>query len=404
MATDKNSGFSDSYRRYSAWAEQKSPLWYCALIYGIGVAVAAFISLNRETLLPPNFENDTKTIFRFVNGVENTPGSYKTTAEIYMALHLQDHSELAGLFGILLASVCMGIALWRCGGLPKGVVAPSLVIGYFVLAGAFLGTYTKEVVILAALIVILLLPSKIYWDALAFLILLGVGTFRPYWFLLSFGFLTLRGALLFKRRVPLFLAGQIGLCIAFSLAIFYVLGYPSDHFRSTVNEIRNPGDDDATTMITRVVDVSSEPLGGLLNNLITVVSFLFPWPLFRLGDLYHVVCGLLFMFLWAIVFWSLWKTRNQNISFASRYVSILGGFLVVQGLYEPDYGSALRHLTPLIPLILASFCITRGDHVEEADKSQNEQFEITNEKSGRDKIESRELHDEGELKASNEFS
>ena len=42
-----------------------------------------------------------------------------------------------------------------------------------------------------------------------------------------------------------------------------------------------------------------------------------------------------------------------------RAVALLLGLVVVQAIFEPDYGSYLKHLSPMLPLFLALLPLAR---------------------------------------------
>ena len=138
--------------------------------------------------------------------------------------------------------------------------------------------------------------------------------------------------------------------VVFSLAIGIYTGDSGDHFRTSVNEVRL-GDGSTATLIPRYVAGEGQ-LVGILNNLLTMVFMVIPMPLLALMRPYYLASALLIFALWANVFLGFRKLKVSTNTWALRAFALMVGFLVAQGVFEPDYGSALRHLAPLVPAII----------------------------------------------------
>ena len=148
--------------------------------------------------------------------------------------------------------------------------------------------------------------------------------------------------------------------IALGLAIFVVYGTAPDIYRSTVNDTRTL-DPNAQSLISPVLTFD-EPWSGLLNNVITAFFLLVPLPLlFSGGGLYYVAITLVVTGIWGVTYVAIGRLHRLDVSTlsasmlirAARASSLLLAFLCVQALFEPDYGSAVRHVTPLLPAALA---------------------------------------------------
>jgi len=133
-----------------------------------------------------------------------------------------------------------------------------------------------------------------------------------------------------------------------------VLGAYPDHYRSFVNEARI-GSADAQSAIQPFLK-APEPASGFVNVALTVLTLVIPVPLATNGALYYVALAALIAFLWIVVGRSLkhYRSLPQRAvpPAVSRSVALLVAYLAVQALFEPDYGSALRHLTPLLPCLI----------------------------------------------------
>ncbi|WP_426721618.1 hypothetical protein [Corynebacterium auriscanis] len=333
--------------------------WITVFVFLLGSTASIFVSLNRSRFLPVEFESDARTILRFARGETDEGGSFRTIANVYNTLHLTERPELAGLLGVGLATLLGILVVWRAAGIRRGIIAPGMLFMYLVFGGVFFGTYTKEILVLVVLIVIVsLAPSwAVEIVVVAAMFTIGVG-FREYWLFVAAAYVVVR-VLPFrwvKNRVliPLMLV----LNVAFSYGIYSFLNQPGDHFRTSVNEPRIHLDETAT-LIDRFVQGLPEPLGGIINNLLSLLSMAVPWPLLALKTPYYIGIFFVFAAIWLVFFMGVRDKQESNRVPVHRAISLFAAFTVVQGLFEPDYGSALRHLTPFIPFALLIW----GPHV-----------------------------------------
>lgn len=324
--------------------------WALVLIV-LGAGVASLISINRAKLLPDQFESDAKLILKFARNETDEGGSFRTIANLYQSLHLVDQPTLAGLFGVFLAACLAALIVYRVGGIRCNVVAITVLLLYLVFSGVFFGTYTKEVIVLMALIVAASLASQWGTDLVLVGVLALVGaSFRPYWAFIAAIYLVVRFVPLKFKRIRFIIPMMILFNIGSSLVIWFALNKPADFFRSSVNEPRvHTGE--ANTIIVRFISDLAEPVGGVVNNLLTMFSLMVPVPLLGRGGLYYVFIVLVFVLIWVAFVLAVRSRPDREQVLASRGVALFASFAVVQGLFEPDYGSALRHLCPLIPFI-----------------------------------------------------
>lgn len=330
-----------------------------------GVIVAGLISIFGAHFLSEEFRFDAETIAK----VGHTPvdqrvgdeGSFAVIADFYKSVGLIDHPLAAGLLGVLVGSMAIFLGVRKAGGIRKNLFSVGLVAVGFILSGVFLGQYTKEIFISLAMIVVLGVPRTWWGELLGLLAMAGVAVwFRPYWGLLIAVYVVARfvppaGIAVKGQRIsyknPICFVVLMALAsIAFSVVIGAYTGDGGDHFRSSVNQWR-ANDGSTTTLIPAYVH-TSPLIGGILNNLITTVFLVVPLPLLGLMKPYYIASALLFMFLWSGLFIGYYKLRESHHVWAMRAFAIMTGFLVVQGVFEPDYGSALRHLVPLVPLLI----------------------------------------------------
>jgi hypothetical protein len=182
--------------------------------------------------------------------------------------------------------------------------------------------------------------------------------FRPYWLGVAGLYMLGRWASRTKwSPLRVALASGVGLALV-SAYIYFVLGLPVDHFRVIVNQWR-VNDPDAGSLIEPLLQ-SGGFFGQFASVAAVVLLLAFPIPLMIKGGAYYLFLTLLIATCWFLVIRTVLQARPTGGAVAAdrvlfqRSVCLLAAFLCIQGLFEPDYGSALRHLSPLMPLMTSA--------------------------------------------------
>lgn len=117
---------------------------------------------------------------------------------------------------------------------------------------------------------------------------------------------------------------------------------------------------------TVILSLAPEATGavGVAAAVAMVGLMVVPVDLLLSGSPFHLLSGLAMALIWLLVLIPVLGGRlvreptggapldtPERIR-ATRAASLLLAFLLVQALFEPDYGSALKHLTPMLPLVL----------------------------------------------------
>ncbi|MBY0690186.1 hypothetical protein [Microbacterium marinilacus] len=330
--------------------------WLLYWSLGAGFVVGLVITVLHDDLLPAQYELDALKIWSIARGdrPKFSDGSFTPVAMVYRALGMGDAPLAAALFGYLAATAVIVFAALRFG---RHGLTPALAIytlGAFALAGIYLGQYSKDVFVLPV-IALLLLPRRALWDAAPIAAMLAYALwFRDYWAIVAAGYCAYRLITIPQVRVRYLLAlGSIA-AVCVSAAIFAVIGYAPNHYRTSVQ-----GGLEANTLIVPL-DPLPQPWGGLLDVFANYWLILVPLTLpFLAGVLYTAaLAGLAFMRFTPLVaagsyrHWPVVRTLEGVL--LRRSLALLLAFAVVQALFEPDYGSVLRHLTPLLPLGLVA--------------------------------------------------
>jgi hypothetical protein len=350
------------------------------LVLMFSALLGLFVVLFRDRILPPRFFGDGQHIKFLAQGVQDSfsDRSYGSVALLYRMLNLSTNETGAALFGFSAAILCVLLVRHRARDYPVNWNATLLAALTILLSAVFLGYYSKDVFVLPTTVLVLSTIGKRWQDVIVLAwITIYAFFFRNYWFLVAGLYLV--NLVLLRSRHPrrnLFLGAVITLSAA-SLAIFVTTGASPDYFRSTVNMGRLDGVD-AASLISPFVSLP-EPMGGTLNNVITFTMLVIPLPLLKLGGLYYWAITALISSFWVLLVVSLRRssaprcsTKNQTYI---RCIAIIASLLVTQSLFEPDYGSYLRHLTPLMPC----FIYVAWMSLYEASPS-NEEFSSASEK------------------------
>lgn len=321
----------------------------------VGLAGAIVIGLARDSLLPAKFSYDARFIQSLARAgrLDSVDRSFSSTAGLYRLLGLEDAPVAVGLITLAVVAVVTGIALTRRpdGRVPllAGVLAaPTLVLG-----AVYLGTYSKDAPVLAVSAGLLLLRRSWRSELGILTVIAAYGwVFRSYWFLVLAVFVVLQ---VLHRLWPRWWVWILGAFAAIALiagGIVLALHLPPDYFRSAVNGGRI-GNADAQTMLRPLFD-RPQPLAGLVSVMVTFLSLFVPVPLLQLGGPYYLAVFALVTFIWGCFWWAVVRTSRRRSGNPSWYRSVgfVVAFVTVQAFFEPDYGSALRHLTPLLPVIV----------------------------------------------------
>lgn len=319
---------------------------------GLAVVLAPIV----RSILPDRFLLDDQHLQNAIDdpGFAPEDGSFHVLAQFYHALGLDSSPIMAATVSMLVLVICLLLALdfgqWdRTGVLGAGLLGLTLVLGL-----AYLAQFTKEFVsLLVALVVLIALRSSS--DIVRAVVIVGAcltygALVRPYWTLVAalipIVYFTLRR---FKHPVTVLLAlvlAYIGLTIAFQL----VRGESLGATRDWVNAGRTSSP--VATLITNP-DLGSSPAAGVLSILVVAFFLLVPVPLLTMGSAYYLVAAIAIIALWTVVVIAIFRGRAMRESKTAWTASVLVSLFIVLVIFEPDYGSYLKHLTPFLPLFLA---------------------------------------------------
>lgn len=348
---------SEATRGSEVGTNQGPPL--DALKYWIVCAaliVGAFIAATGRNILPSKLFLDEVIIRRFISGAIRIdgPSSYGTTGWLYRVTGL---GSIPGLFpvlafGVFASAVIIAIS-WR--GIPSMSFAElAMAAGSILLGAVYLSQYSKEFFVLPLVIVLLFarrsVAIEVTWIGLALLYATFV---RQYWFLVVVLYVVFRILIPRLRSawllLPVIMLGFAAMVVAFGI----VLGAELTFFRTDIN---NALVIDRSTRIDDLIPGES-PLTQWLNAVVMIIAIAFPVTLLVSGEPLQVLTGLFLATCWALVAVRAGRVVGKAGG-AAIPLAFLLAFLMVQSVFEPDFGSYLRHITPQLPLFLALFAAT----------------------------------------------
>lgn len=313
--------------------------------------VGVILVLLRDVVLPARFSYDARGIQAIGQGrLRVVDPAYESVAAVYRALGLVDNATLASLLGFLAAFAVLAVAgrrLLRPDAPPSAMI---LFLSAVLLSAVYLGTYSKDVFVLPIVLLAVLPGGRWRWPVLTGGAIVAYAlTFRTYWFVVLAVWLALQ-VVLIKRPKPAWLGAALlvgAVLIAAGAGI--ALGGSADSIRASSNEYRI-GSTDASSLISPFIPGGTF-LTGVLNAPLLLLALLVPIPLVLKGGAYFLVLAAAITAFWVrTVVAAQRSVRARPGSGERSCTALLLAFVVVQALFEPDYGSALRHLTPLLPI------------------------------------------------------
>lgn len=329
----------------------------------VGFVVGLAITIGREAILSAQYHRDSTRIFNIASGKvpDFRDQSYTPVGIAYRWLGLGDSPDAAALVGYVLTSIIILVAVVRTGRRSASPLVAIYIVAAFVLSAVYLGQYSKDVFVLVPVLILLVLPRSIWWDLVSVATMLTYAYFfRDYWYLVAAAYVVCRIILIRQVRLRyLLLIGALG-AVAVGMAFTLVRGVNPNHYRTAVQ-----GHLDADTIIVPL-EPFEQPLGGAVDIFLNYWLLYLPLllPLTASAVYIVVAAGVAFAKLFPLlstrssVRWP--RSDEREGALLRRALALILAFGAVQALFEPDYGSALRHFTPLMPLAIALVQATRA--------------------------------------------
>ncbi|MDA7802562.1 hypothetical protein N9K08_03910 [Gammaproteobacteria bacterium] len=321
------------------------------LSFFFSIALLIF-SINKFDILPSVFFGDHHQIMNFAQTTTSwSREGYPNTGMLYRILGLEN--SINGVV-ILSFNICLGVFIYTLIKAPMLDLTALIILFLFLLfSSVFLQQYSKDFFVLFITISMMVFGLKNKLGLTLFLVIAFIYAiyFRLYWVLiiaLFLGFNSLYFLFKVKATTKNLVFFSIIFILMLSIAFELILDLSLSHYRQIIN-ISRIGDVNANSIILPFI-----PLGNFflewINSIITLISFGLPLPLLKVGGVQHIASFLALVLISSSFF--------KNLKFAlldragKQAVLFVFSFLIIQSIFEPDYSSFLRHLTPIIPLIL----------------------------------------------------
>lgn len=328
------------------------------------IIVGIYLVMFRNDVLPRRFISDSANIAAILDRRLILDDSFMNVARIYQSLGLGGHEIVAGMIQFLIAVLIIVKVVKDCRS--SMTSSMEIIAGIaIILSAVYLGGYSKDAVLAPIAWVACLSPRR-KGAVFALVIMIAVyGVFfRTYWLAV----LGMYGAAAFviRRKVSgvRWLGTTIILAVGSAVVITMITKEPASIYRATINQYRQ-GDSDASTLITPVFNLS-EPLSSFINAPVTALALMIPVPLFLTMQAYYLIIASSICYLWVTFVGSLSRLKRRiGAVSCRREAALLSAFVAVQSVFEPDYGSALKHLTPLLPLLISVVLRTHDAETEQ---------------------------------------
>ncbi|MBH3432026.1 MULTISPECIES: hypothetical protein [Pseudomonas] len=332
----------------------KTTLVFLGIIAVLAIALSTAL-LSRD-IFPEKYFYDSTTIDSAKNSSSSLKigDSYNNTAFFYKSLGLSEKSTTNKTLFPAIYIIAIALILRK---LKTGNATGILLIAAYssISAAVYLSQYSKEsIVLLLSLSFLLLNGSKkgiILW------LLLAIGYaiyFRLYWIITICLFISNLIILSKTRRFSLAISAIFILYIILAILFPIVYGQEIGQHRLSANEDRI-GSMDAETLITPLIP-GDGPVLDTINTFIQLITFLFPTPLAITGKVLHFLSFAAISSISIITIKNLRKqiksdSFSRSLKLQSSY-SLALAIVAVQAIFEPDYGSYVKHLTPTLPILL----------------------------------------------------
>ncbi|MFL9998166.1 hypothetical protein [Paraburkholderia sediminicola] len=319
------------------------------------MACLCFAPFN-QAILPAKYFFDAANIasrFGYVDGFVRGE-SFDNTALFYRLLLLSGSWQVSALVTAGVFSVFVFQTMKLPERFDRAVLHDLLIFTFTCIVGSvYLAQYSKEAIVMLIAMYFFGVSgkggAKVIWVLVA---CVYAAYFREYWFLVVAFYIYYTIVLRWARSMSAVLLGIVIAFLILAVAFQGIFGVGLSHYRDIVNDARTY-DLDANTMIKPLLPTGGIALGWL-NAVLQFILMFFPFPLLSGNPLYlffFVVISSLAIRLYRI-------TRSivvsRGVKRGGRQFNCLAlvlSFVTIQSVFEPDYGSYIKHLTPMLPLV-----------------------------------------------------
>lgn len=321
-------------------------------VFSLGIILCIGFAFFKESIFPEKYFFDSQTLqYGIENPIRNRlDPSFSNTANFYRFFHIDKYFMAPLLALTLYLSVIF--KLFKNYSINYiSLFSYALIVIYSAIAMVYMATYSKDFVLFLIIIVPFVYLEKRALIIWSLFVLIYAYFFRSYWFITIALFW---GIKFFVVGKPKILPYVIPLFYVFISFVYnYIFGTPLSLIRYLTNVDRDA--ESAQTAIAIFIKGESFILEAA-NFFVTLIFLIIPIPLLLLGKPFYIVLTLLIA-VFFLNFIKLYVKEYANKDYSNIFSFVIA-FMLVQSLFEPDYGSFVRHLSPIYPLIFV--CIARN--------------------------------------------
>jgi hypothetical protein len=332
-----------------------------AAMWCVVLLVLCIVATAHNSVLPTRFLLDELVIgdrIKSVTKFEAFGDSFDNLAWIFKYFGLTN--PVITLIGFAASALGLSTAVWKARVKSLTVIELFLVAFWLVNQTVYIGLPSKEIVIsLLMLLVFSIHGSRAVMPLFAIGAVLVAVYFRSYWAIVLCATFVLYFAPPFLRRPVSLVFMGLFLFAAVAVVFANLYGESIEFARQSVNQYRDPND--ASSIIEPFFHGDGMII-GIVNVVITWTTFFVPLSLLTSGSLLQAAggIGVCLTFVTLLNRYRLVIALFPAVRFDRLCFCFLFCFVATQALFEPDYGSYLKHLSPISPIILYLILRLRG--------------------------------------------
>lgn len=322
------------------------------LLIGIAFLMCVLMAFTKESIFPEKYFFDSYAIQELIEKTYKNYGdqSFNNTAKFFRYLHL-DRYILSPLVAIVTYFVGIYILFKQYNVRQLAFFNFLIIVLYSLMAMVYISTYSKDLVVFLVVVLPFIFFEKKKIFIWALFALFYAAIFRNYWFITLALFFGMRYFIVHKPKLLLLVIPLYYVVIAF--IYHYIFGTSLSMIRYFTNLDRDT--ESAQTAINIFIKGDNFFIEGA-NYYVTLIFLIIPIPLILLAKPFYIILGALII-LFFFNFIKLYTKEYANNEYTNIFSFVIS-FMLVQSLFEPDYGSFVRHLAPLYPLIFV--CIAKN--------------------------------------------
>ncbi len=329
-----------------------SPISFLILLCGLFLSIAMPLLMHRDpgpdamTLWTSYVRSDN---CNFWNPFSPDRSSYECSAYLLRptGINLTD----AWAYGMLCNLFLTSIPIFIFKRIPITIFLTLCLWG--VVRSFFLDNLTKEIIVSVAVIAILFFSFSKRYRAGFFLSALFYGVLiRPYWILFS---LVWVGVCVMKKHVSRFsfFVMLFMFYLVIATAIQLLVGYSVSSIRASNNEQRTLGEEGSKSLIVSWIN-GGDFVSQAVDSMSIFFRLSFPVELILLSGLGQIIFVVLMMMTSLLMFKMMTSSHYKGSTIEPKVKELIAiplSFLLVQGLFEPDFGSFARHFSMVVPVL-----------------------------------------------------